>query len=105
MPSWELAFRSIVFQKNNFHGRIILWQNDSNLYIFIAQAELQLSYRDRKLKHDFKADFVCYGKIIVELKAVSKLIGDHRAQLLNYLSATGMKLGILVNFSHYPSII
>lgn len=71
---------------------------------FVAQKELRLSYRDQKLEHGFKADFVCYDKIIVELKAVSKLIGDHRAQLLNYLSATGMKLGILVNFGHYPKL-
>ena len=71
---------------------------------FLAQAELQLFYRDRELKHGFKADLVCYGKIIVELKAVSKLIGDHRAQLLNYLSATGMKSGILINFGHYPKL-
>lgn len=71
---------------------------------FIAQADIQLSYRDRKLKQGFKADFVCYGKIIIELKAVSQLIDAHRAQLLNYMSATGMNLGILVNFGHYPRV-
>jgi len=71
---------------------------------FVAQAAIKLSYRDRELKQDFRADFVCYDKIIIELKAVSQLIGVHRAQLLNYLSATGMKLGILVNFGHYPKI-
>jgi len=71
---------------------------------FVAQAEFKLTYRDRELKQRFKADFVCYDKIIVELKAVSKLIGDHRVQLLNYLSAIGMKLGILVNFGHYPKL-
>ena len=41
-------------------------------------------------------------KIIVEIKAVSTLLDEHRAQLLNYLSATGCKLGLLVNFGHYP---
>ena len=44
------------------------------------------------------ADFVCYKKIIIELKAVISLIKEHEAQVLNYLKATGFKLGILVNF-------
>jgi len=43
-------------------------------------------------------------KIIVELKAVSALTGQHRAQLLNYLHATGFELGLLVNFGHYPGL-
>ncbi len=72
--------------------------------LFVAQAELKLTYRNQELKQGFKADFVCYDKIIVELKAVSQLIDVHRAQLLNYLSATGMKLGILANFGHYPKL-
>ena len=71
---------------------------------FIAQADIQLSYRGRKLKQGFKADFVCYGKIILELKAVSRLIDAHRAQLLNYMNATAIKLGILVNFGNYPRV-
>jgi GxxExxY protein len=71
---------------------------------FFPQKELKLSYRDRKLKQGFKPDFVCYDKIIVEIKAVSELVGDHRAQILNYLSATGMKLGLLINFGHYPKL-
>jgi GxxExxY protein len=48
------------------------------------------------------ADLICYDKIIVELKAVEKLADEHRAQMLNYLNATGHKLGLLVNFGHYP---
>ena len=44
------------------------------------------------------ADFVCYKSIIIELKAVNSLIKEHEAQVLNYLKATGFKLGILVNF-------
>lgn len=46
----------------------------------------------------YRADFICYGKIIVELKALSELDGTHRAQVINYLKATKMKLGLLVNF-------
>ena len=71
---------------------------------FISQHELKLIYRDQELKQRFKPDFVCFEKIIVELKAVSKLIDDHRAQVLNYLNAVGMNLGLLVNFGHYPKL-
>jgi hypothetical protein len=49
-------------------------------------------------------DFICYGKIIVEIKAVSPLADEHRAQLLNYLSATSCALGLLANFGHYPKM-
>jgi GxxExxY protein len=47
-------------------------------------------------------DFICYGSVIVEIKAVSKITDAHRAQILNYLKATDMKLGLLVNFGSYP---
>ena len=46
----------------------------------------------------------CFEKIIVELKAVSASTDEHRAQLLNYLNATGFELGLLVNFGHYPGL-
>ena len=69
-----------------------------------AQKELQLTYRERALTRTFKPDFVCYDKIIVEIKAVSKLIDEHKAQTLNYLHATGFKLGLLLNFGHHPKL-
>ena len=50
-----------------------------------------------------RADLVCFGKIVVELKAVKAIAPEHEAQLLNYLKATGMKLGLLVNFGSYPN--
>lgn len=71
---------------------------------FIAQKEFRLTYRGRTLRQTFKADFVCHEKIIVEIKAVSQLVDEHRAQLLNYLNATGSQLGMLVNFGHYPRL-
>ena len=71
---------------------------------FLPQKELRLSYRNRELKQGFKPDFVCYDKIIVELKAVSSLADEHPAQVLNYLNAAGMKLGLLINFGHYPKL-
>ncbi len=71
---------------------------------FDAQCPLRLEYKGQPLKAGFVADFVVYEKIIVELKAVSHLADEHRAQLLNYLNATGHKLGLLVNFGHHPKI-
>jgi GxxExxY protein len=69
---------------------------------FVAQHPLTLIYQGQVLKQTYKPDFICYDKIIVELKAVTKLGDDHKAQVLNYLKATGFELGILVNFGHYP---
>ena len=69
---------------------------------FLAQRPLALTYHGRLLQQTYKPDFICYDKIIVEIKAVSKLTGEHRAQVMNYLKATGYQLGILYNFGHYP---
>ena len=62
------------------------------------EKELKITYDGVELKQTYKADFVCYGKIIVELKAVSELDDAHRSQVYNYLHATGFKLGLLLNF-------
>jgi GxxExxY protein len=70
----------------------------------IPKPLLTLSYRDRILTQTYQPDFVCFEKIILELKAVSTLANEHRAQLLNYLHATGLELGLLVNFGHYPKL-
>ena len=69
---------------------------------FVAQPELALNYKGEPLKQTYKPDFICYEKIIVELKAVKEIAPEHKAQVINYLKATGMKLGLLVNFGHYP---
>ena len=71
---------------------------------FDAQRSLRLEYKGQPLKQGFVADFVCYEKIVVELKAVSHLADEHRAQVLNYLNATGYKLGLLVNFGHHRKV-
>src|SRR5215468_10184788 len=68
----------------------------------IAKPSLVLSYRRRVLKQTYEPDHVCFERITVELKAVSAVADEHRAQLLNYLHATGFELGLLVNFGHYP---
>lgn len=59
---------------------------------------MHVVYKGKELNQVYYADFVCYDKIIVELKAVDKLTGAHRSQVINYLKATGTELGILVNF-------
>ncbi len=69
---------------------------------FVAQQELQLMYKGEPLRQTYKPDLICYGQIIVELKAVKEIAPEHKAQVLNYLKATGMKLGLLVNFGTYP---
>lgn len=69
---------------------------------FQSQADINIRYKEITLNQYFKADIICYDKIIIELKAVKQLDNIHRAQLLNYLKATGMKLGLLVNFCSYP---
>lgn len=71
---------------------------------FAAQQQLQLSYKGTPLTQNYKPDFICYDKIILEIKALSKLTDVHRAQVHNYLKATGCKSGILVNFNHYPKL-
>lgn len=65
---------------------------------FTAQEALPLSYKGQKLKQAYRPDFVCCSKIILEIKAVSKLNDEHRAQVHNYIKATGCRLGLLVNF-------
>ena len=59
----------------------------------IPKPSLTLSYRERILTQVYQPDFVCFQKIIVDLKAVSELVDEHRAQLLNYLHATEFQLG------------
>jgi GxxExxY protein len=71
---------------------------------FDAQRQLSLEYKGHALGQRYVPDLICYGKIIVELKAVSALADDHRAQLHSYLRATGLHLGLLVNFGHYPHL-
>jgi GxxExxY protein len=71
---------------------------------FQAQVELKLTYKGRTLKLTYIPDFICFEKIVLELKAVFELAEEHRAQLHNYLKATGYRVGLLVNFGHYPKV-
>lgn len=71
---------------------------------FAALPQLTLEYKGRQLRQGYAADFVCFDKIIVELKAVRNLAPEHRAQTMNYLRATGLRLGLLVNFGSTPRV-
>ena len=92
------GFLESVYQEAlaiEFTKRCIPYQREKELKIYYDGKELQQTYR---------ADFVCYDDIIVEIKAVSELDGSHRSQVYNYLKATGFKLGLLINFGHYNGI-
>ena len=69
---------------------------------FTAQTDLRLEYKGVRLNQVYRPDFICFEKIIVEIKAVKEICNGHRAQVHNYLKATGYELGLLVNFGHYP---
>ncbi|MEE4254754.1 MAG: GxxExxY protein [Desulfuromusa sp.] len=71
---------------------------------FVSQPQLDLYYKDEKLNQFYKPDFVCFDSIILELKALSKVSNEHQAQVLNYLKAGQMKLGLLVNFGSFPKV-
>ena len=71
---------------------------------FTAQKELELLYKGEPLKQTYRPDFICYSQIIVELKAVKEIAPEHKAQLMNYLNATNLKLGLLINFGSHPKV-
>jgi GxxExxY protein len=69
---------------------------------YMPKKPLTLEYKGCPLRSSYEPDFICYEKIVLELKAVTELTDEHRAQVQNYLKATGLKLGLLVDFGHYP---
>jgi GxxExxY protein len=79
----EMGFRSIPFE---------------------SQKEMLLHYHGQTLKHTYIPDLICFGQIIVELKAVKELADEHRAQLLNYLRASQMRVGLLINFGQHTGV-
>lgn len=71
---------------------------------FSAQQPLELAFKGNTLKRNFSPDLLCFGKVIVELKAVRRLAAEHRAQVINYLKASGLEVGLLINFGSYPDL-
>lgn len=68
---------------------------------FIEKPCLNLTFKGTPLKQIYVPDFLCYGKMLLEIKAVKNLLDDFRAQTVNYLKATKKQLALLVNFGHY----
>lgn len=71
---------------------------------FESQAPLSLEYKGRKLEKTYMPDFICFDSVLLEIKAVSEIINEHRALIINYLHATGLEVGLLVNFGHHPKL-
>ena len=65
---------------------------------FVREAQIPIFYKGRKLDKEYYADFICYGKIVVELKCVSRLVNANKAQVINYLHGTKLQVGLLFNF-------
>ena len=65
---------------------------------YVPQQLLYIRYKSWILKKEYVADFVCFGKLLVEIKAIDRLTSKEEAQVLNYLKATGFEVGVLINF-------
>jgi hypothetical protein len=74
------------------------WSSESDPSPFVANPAINLAYKQRPISRTYSPDFLCYGKIIVELKSARDLAPEHGAQIINYLRATGLRVGLLVNF-------
>ncbi len=72
--------------------------------VAVPRRQLRLSYKHHLLESIYIPDFLCFGKIILEIKGISDLNHDHRAQVLNYLKATGCRVGLLVNFGRQAGL-
>jgi len=71
---------------------------------FESKKTIRMTYKGTQLERWFEVDFDCFESVLVEVKAVRMLTGEHRAQLLNYLHAAPREVGLLVNFGHYPKL-
>lgn len=71
---------------------------------FETQRPLRISYKSKTLNKEYCADLVCYERIIVELKALDRISGNEDAQVLNYLKATGLRVGLLINFGSHGKL-
>lgn len=71
---------------------------------FVSKCKLGITYKGIKIDKAYEADFICFDKVIVEIKALSDFTDQHTAQLINYLNATQMPLGLLINFGQHPKL-
>ncbi len=69
---------------------------------FVTRQPLMLEYKGHRLRKAYEPDFICFDSVVLEIKAAKNIDDAHRAQLINHLRATGHRVGLLVNFGHYP---
>jgi GxxExxY protein len=107
MPSWGPVLRSTtrwVVVLESVYQECLELELAQRGIAHRPRAELTLLYKGQRLSQKYIPDFICMEKIIVEIKALTELTDAHRAQLHNYLKATGHRLGLLVNFGQYPKL-
>ena len=71
---------------------------------FVAQPEVNIEYKNRTIKKVYIPDFICFDNILLEIKAMKALTLIEKAQMINYLKATGFKLGLLINFGAFGKL-
>lgn len=91
------------FLESVYHNCLILELTEQRIP-FTSKPVVKLNYKDQPLEVHFEPDFICFGTVILELKSASSLSDACRAQVHNYLKATGLKVGLLVNFGHFPKL-
>jgi GxxExxY protein len=72
--------------------------------VFLSKPQLVIRFKQRVLTTPYEADFLCYEQIVLEIKATRETAQKHEAQLIHYLKATGLSLGMLINFGHHPDL-
>jgi GxxExxY protein len=92
MVSWGHGFLEVVYQE----ALALEFQHAG--IPFLREVELPVRYRGKLLATSYRADFLCYETVIVELKAIERMASREEAQLLNYLKASGKEKGLLLNF-------
>ena len=80
-----------------YHEALTIEMNSRNIQ-FVHEVELPVIYKGRQLATSYRADFICFDNVIVEIKALGELKTLQEAQILNYLKATGLGVGLLINF-------
>ena len=65
---------------------------------FVRETKLSLTYKGQALDTKYQPDFICFGAVVVELKALNRTSGTEEAQVINYLKVTGLEVGLLINF-------
>ncbi|GAB4160020.1 MAG: hypothetical protein Fur0021_31490 [Candidatus Promineifilaceae bacterium] len=85
------------FLESVYHEALAIEFTDQGV-LFRHEVEIPVFYKGRPLNNTYRADFICFDSIIVELKAIPAISGKEKAQVLNYLKATSLDRGLLLNF-------